>query len=117
MAVPIMTPAAILLFFVCLVPLVSTVSLTSTGSTLLLGDIAYYVPGTPFANLPSFSNLEHLASDGGFIPVTVIGTTPKSSFSTRDQLIQSFEVDDVWNEGFLEGALKFLMKKQSQHEP
>lgn len=81
------------------------ISLRSTGQTLVLNDIPYYVPGTPFATTPFLKSLQGTASAGGLIPVTVVRLSASSaSFSGLERVIDDFEEDDVWNEGFLEGT-------------
>lgn len=83
-------------------------NLTSTGSTVELNGIPYYVPGRPFASLPYFSP-QALAGVkgllGGLVPVTVVGTA-SVNFNVKEleKTVQEFgERDDVWGEGFLSG--------------
>ena len=79
-------------------------SLTSTGQTLVLNDIPYYVPATPFATLPFLKPLQSAAYAGGLAPVTVVRlSASNASLSGLEQAISGFGVDDVWNEGFVEG--------------
>ena len=81
-----------------------TASLMFTGQTLLLNDIPYYVPATPLITLPSSKFLANFASADGLVPVTVVALpTSNSSLSTLEAIVSGFGVDDVWNEGFLEG--------------
>ena len=90
------------IFSVCLHPI--TASLIFTGQTLLLNDIPYYVPATPLITLPSSSLLANFASADGLVPVTVVALpTSNFSLSTLGAVVSGFGVDDVWNEGFLEG--------------
>ena len=84
------------------------VSLQSTGQTLVLNDIPYYVPPTPFTTIPSLKSLHSLASAGGLAPVTVIQlAASNASLGGLEQAIDGFKVDDVWNEGFVEGTWMF----------
>lgn len=76
-------------------------SLTSTGQTLVLNDIPYYVPATPFATFPSLRPLQSAAFTGGLAPVTVVRLS--ASNASLEQAISGFGADDVWNEGFVEG--------------
>lgn len=77
-------------------------SLTSTGQTLLLNDIPYYVPANPFTTVPPLTSLHTLHFAGGLVPVTVVGVSASnSSLSTVESIINEFGKDDVWNEGFL----------------
>jgi hypothetical protein len=83
-------------------------NLTSTGSTVELNGIPYYIPGRPFASLPNLKppklpGVESLL--GGLVPVTVVGTA-SANFNVRglEKTIQEFsQKDDVWGEGFLSG--------------
>lgn len=82
----------------------ATASLTSTGQTLLLDDIPYYVPAAPFTTVSSLASLKPLGSAGGLIPVTVLGVSATNpSLTTLAGIIDGFGSDDVWNGGFLEG--------------
>lgn len=84
------------------------ISLTSTGQTLVLNDFSYYVPATPFATVPFPNSLQSAASAGGLAPVTVVVlSASNASLSGLEQAIDGFGVDDVWNEGFLEGMCMF----------
>ena len=90
------------IFSVCLHYI--TASLMFTGQTLLLNDIPYYVPATPLITLPSSSFLADFASVDGLVPVTVVALpTSDFSLSSLEAVVSGFGVDDVWNEGFLEG--------------
>ena len=80
-------------------------SLTFTGSTLLLKDLAYYVPASPLVQLSAISGLQNSHSAGGLVPVTLIGGSANTSFISCTQIIAAFKFDDVWNEGFLETIL------------
>ena len=76
-------------------------SFTSTGQTLVLNDIPYYVPATPFATLPFLYPLQSAAFTGNLAPVTVVRLS--ASNASLEQAISGFGADDVWNEGFVEG--------------
>lgn len=75
--------------------------LMSTGSTLALNGVPYYVPSTPFSSLPSFQSsiLSGVTSaQFGLVPVTFVLenlVTTLDSFETQD---------DVWSTGFLPGT-------------
>lgn len=85
-------------------PLTGAASLISTGQTLLLNDIPYYVPATPFATLPLPSPLQSAAFAGGLAPVTVVGLSAgNAGLSGLEQAISGFGGDDVWNWGFGQG--------------
>ena len=90
------------IFSICLRPIAA--SLLFTGQTLLLNDIAYYVPATPFVTIPSFSHLTNFGCADGLVPVTVVALpSSNSSLSNVKAILSGFGADDVWNEGFLEG--------------
>ena len=75
-----------------------------TGQTLLLNDIPYYVPATPFVTVPSFGSLTNFGSANGLVPVTVVALpSSNSSLSNVEAILSGFGADDVWNEGFLGG--------------
>ncbi|KAG8526482.1 uncharacterized protein KY384_008682 [Bacidia gigantensis] len=93
----------LILLFLC--STASALSLTSTGSTLLLNEISYYIPASPFIVLPSPSLSESAPSAGGLTPVTVIAASSNASFSTVDQIIKILGSDDVWTEDFLQTIL------------
>ena len=82
----------------------TTAALTSTGQTLLLNGIDYYVPATPYIKVSSLPILNSVASAAGLVPVTVVEVSAaNSSQSSIEGIINGFGFDDVWNEGFLEG--------------
>lgn len=84
-------------------------NLTSTGSTVNLNGIPYYIPGSPFASItkPQSQILTGKPSVfGGLVPVTIVGTS-SVTFNLVDlyQSVKSYgEKDDVWNVGFLPGT-------------
>ena len=91
-------------------------SLTSTGQTLLLNDIPYYVPATPFTTISPLTSLNTLYSASGLVPVTIVGVSASnSSLSNLESIINGFSVDDVWNEGFLEGECKQIFGYWGPH--
>lgn len=82
-----------------------TQSLKSTGGTLMLGDIPYYVPAAPFTII-SASGINRLQSVNSLTPVTVISISARnSSTASLESIIGDFAADDVWNPDFLEGRL------------
>ena len=86
----------------------SAVSITTTGQTLVLNDVPYYLPAASFATLPFFTSLKGAASAVGFVPVTVVElSASNASQSGLKHVIDSFGADDVWNSGFLEGQWMF----------
>lgn len=83
-------------------------NLTSTGSTINLNGIPYYIPGSPFASVAKLQS--HILTGkksvfGGLVPVTIVATS-SVTFNPVDlhQTLKTYgEEDDVWNEGFLPG--------------
>lgn len=83
--------------------LASAQTLITTGRTLLLNDIHYYVPPTAVGKIPEWQNT---GSFDELVPVTVINHNT-TSFGSND-LEQVKEVflrkDDVFQLGFLQGS-------------
>ena len=80
---------SLFLFFRCTTP-----ELVSTGRTVTVNDVPYYVPAKVFATVTLTASL-------GFedlVPVTVVGT----SVNLRSTVKSYAGSDDVWNAGFLE---------------
>ena len=83
--------------------------LTSTGSTIELGGIPYYVPGKSFASVPSTFYTQALANSKSmgtpWIPVTVLkAASPTFSTTELQSTLKTFgDTDDVWTTGFLSG--------------
>lgn len=89
--------------FFSYIPDVVALSLTSTGGTLMLGDVPYYVPATPYTTI-SANGLGRLDSVNGLAPVTVVSVTAgNDSVGSLGSIVGDFAADDVWNTGFLEG--------------
>ena len=101
-------PIFLTLFVVFQLHAIAAGSLTSTGQTLLLNDIPYYVPATPFTILPFPNALKTLTSAGSLAPVTVVSvSSTNSSLGTLQTIVDEFGSDDVWNNGFLQGKCKY----------
>ncbi|KAL9576846.1 MAG: hypothetical protein Q9212_006769 [Teloschistes hypoglaucus] len=91
--------------FSILVPDAVAVTLTSTGGTLTLNEIPYYVPGTPYTTV-STRAFQGLQSVDGLVPVTVVNLAAgNDSLSNWKSVLGKFAADDVWNSGFLEAIL------------
>jgi hypothetical protein len=71
-------------------------AVSSTGFTVSLADIDYFLPPKPVASIAKCAELDSLFDNGMFAPFTVLSDSA-SVASFADQ-------DDVWQEGFLEGA-------------
>lgn len=89
-------------------PLTLALDLASTGSTVTLNGVPYYIPGTPYASRPSFK-ARALGNTttvlGGLVPITVVATS-SVTFNLADlqKTVKGFEEsDDVWQPAFLSG--------------
>ena len=93
-------------FFLNCSALVSAVDLTSTGSTLALDGVPYYIPSTAYTSISNFQSQILTGSSttfDGLVPVTVVDADAASfNLQQLGQTISSFgSDDDVWGEGFL----------------
>lgn len=70
-------------------------AVSSTGFTLSLEGVDYYLPGKPSASITGCEELKASFKDGPFVPITVVkdGVVDVASYSN----------DDVWQPAFLEG--------------
>ena len=107
-------PLVVVFLFHCFICTHSVyATLVSTGQTLLLNDLPYYVPAKAFTTLP-LPYIKSLSFAGGFVPVTVVGlSSVNSSQGTLATVIDSFGSDDVWNAAFLEGKSNLGRKGDS----
>ncbi|KAI4198696.1 MAG: hypothetical protein LQ346_002716 [Caloplaca aetnensis] len=81
-------------------------SLKSTGGTLMLGDIPYYIPASPYTTI-SPQGFGRLNSVTGLSPVTVVSVIAgNDSAGGLGSILKDYAADDVWNTGFLEGRLQ-----------
>jgi hypothetical protein len=84
---------------------VDAVSLSSSGSSVVLNDIPYFIPPYASGKVPlDIDSLKECVSVGGLYPVTLITTSETNgNFST---LVESFAAkDDVFQSGFLQSTL------------
>ena len=101
-----MLTSMLLPIILALVGVAKAASIVSTGSTLTLNGIPYYLPANPVATLKlSPGPLKSLPSTAGLIPLTVISTTSLSfNQADLDATIANFTAaDDVFQAGFVEG--------------
>ena len=64
---------------------------SSTGSTVILNDIYYYIPPDVITILPTTKGLSAALSSGGFIPLTATSTSvPEFGASDLSALISNF---------------------------
>lgn len=78
-------------------------AVSSTGFTVSLTDINYFLPPKPVASIAGCDEIKAAFVDGPFVPFTVVkrdgyGTLDLASVTTRYA-----EQDDVWQEAFLDG--------------
>ena len=84
------------------------VELISTGSTVALDGVPYYIPSTPYVRIPNFQS-QILAGKGsgfgGIVPVTVVKASSATfTLAQLDQTLATYGTeDDVWQESFLSG--------------
>ena len=86
-----------------------TAQLLSTGSTVELGGVPYYVPSAAVLSLPTSFYVDVLAganaSDHPWIPITVVTASSKTlSIAGLKDILRSYNKnDDVWTNSFLQG--------------
>ncbi|KAH7384652.1 glutamyl-tRNA amidotransferase [Pyrenochaeta sp. MPI-SDFR-AT-0127] len=68
-------------------------AVSSTGFTVSLADIDYFLPPKPVASIADYQEIKASFEDGFFVPFTVVGD---------DGIIAAYAEDDVWSESFLE---------------
>ena len=72
--------------------------LVSTGQTVAVHDIQYYVPATPFVTV-SLRTFPKFQACGDLTPVTVVQSLVDIQLTVKGYA----EADDVWSTGFLKG--------------
>jgi hypothetical protein len=70
-------------------------AVSSTGFTVSLEGVDYYLPGKPSASISGCEELKASFKDGPFVPITVVKDGAVD--------IASYSKDDVWQPAFLEG--------------
>jgi hypothetical protein len=76
-------------------------AVSSTGFTVSLTDIDYFLPPKPVASIAGCDEIKASFDNGLFVPFTVV----KSDDHAVDvaSLTAGYAEDDVWQEGFMEG--------------
>jgi hypothetical protein len=69
---------------------------SSTGFTVSLTGVNYFLPPKPVASIAGCEGLQSLFEDDIFAPFTVLSQSSSVSSFADD--------DDVWQEGFLQGT-------------
>ena len=85
---------------------VAVSSLTSLGQVVNVNSISYYVPAVPVAHIRA-SSIRGIHGAGALVPVTILDTSSAAISSTIETYAQ---LDDVWNDGFLEGRSCDLLR-------
>ncbi|KAI9663804.1 MAG: hypothetical protein M1821_007294 [Bathelium mastoideum] len=106
---------------VFLISLAHAITFASTGSTVELNGIPYYIPPTSVGKLPIDQNLSNQISAGyGLLPLTVIKTNGSSysSVNLQSTVNNYIASDDVFQTGFLnviyvESASSYLLERKS----
>jgi len=100
----------------CRLPLSDAASVLSTGSTVALNDVYYYIPPDPVASIARHKGFAGPRS--GFAPLTVV-TTNASSYTASEisaTLTKYSEEDDVFQEAFAE-TVYVQYSGKSSHGP
>jgi len=76
-------------------------AVSSTGFTVSLTDIDYFLPPKPVAKISSCEEIQASFEDAPFVPFTVV----KAQNGSLDvaSLTASYAHDDVWQDGFMDG--------------
>ncbi|KAF2654919.1 glutamyl-tRNA amidotransferase [Lophiostoma macrostomum CBS 122681] len=79
-------------------------AVSSTGYTVSLTDISYFIPPKPVGKISIPESLSDKFSNGPFVPLTVFtpGTTTFTAADISTLTAQYLAADDVFQEGFLE---------------
>ena len=80
-------------------------AVSSTGFTVSLEDIDYYLPPKPAASIALSAEAKASLEYGSFMPITVAKDGPKDIASLSATYADQ---DDVWQPAFLEGMLFVL---------
>lgn len=77
---------------------------SSTGFTVSLTDVDYFLPPKPVARITGFDEIKEAFTDGPFVPFTVIKADGYGTLDLASITASYAEQDDVWQEGFLDGT-------------
>ncbi|MCJ1405391.1 hypothetical protein MMC11_008619 [Xylographa trunciseda] len=100
-----MAPRSVLLALLAIVSNICVAQLISTGMTVVLNDIPYYIPAGPVATIKlGATQLNAGISAAGLVPLTVVETTSLTfSQSDLEAIIANYTAsDDVFQNGFLQ---------------
>ena len=76
----------------------------STGFTVSLTDIDYFLPPKPVASIAGCDELKASFAEGPFVPFTVVKVAGYGTLDVASLTAKYAEEDDVWQEGFLDGT-------------
>jgi hypothetical protein len=77
-------------------------AVSSTGFTVSLTDVDYFLPPKPIAKISGCEEIKSSFEDALFVPFTVVKA--QGNDVSVASLTASYAQDDVWQEGFLEGV-------------
>lgn len=78
-------------------------AVSSTGFTVSLTDIDYFLPPIPVANIAGCDELKASFAGEAFVPFTVIEGSDNGPVDLASATAKYAESDDVWQKGFLDG--------------
>jgi hypothetical protein len=79
-------------------------TVSSTGFTVSLTDIDYFLPPKPVASIAGCDEIKAAFADGPFVPFTVVKGDGYRTLDLSSVTAKYAEQDDVWQEGFLDGT-------------
>lgn len=80
----------------------------STGFTVSLTDIDYYLPPQPVASIASCNELKASFAESPFVPFTVVKGDGYGALDVASITAKYAEQDDVWQEDFLDGMYRHI---------
>lgn len=84
-------------------------AVSSTGFTVSLTDIDYFLPPKPVASIAGCDELKAAFAAGPFVPFTVVKGDGYSTLDLAATTAKYAEQDDVWQDGFLDGRCQTLL--------
>jgi hypothetical protein len=76
----------------------------STGFTVSLTDIDYFLPPKPVASIAGCDSLKAAFAESPFVPFTVIKGDGYGKLDVASATAKYAAEDDVWQDGFLDGV-------------
>ena len=81
-------------------------AVSSTGFTVSLTGIDYFIPPKPVARISGCDEIQSLFDDSIFVPITVVKA--KSYGADIASLTAGYADDDVWQDGFMQGTCSWV---------